>query len=296
MIERRGVLKGLAGAGIGLGLACAHSGAPSASRSFVQRRAGHRTVLEREGPSPGKWRERQPPEGAEAVHYPSEVGPLLAYYAAPDVSKGPAAALVYFHGEFSLHPADFDRVRPFVDAGFAVMTPSLRGENGNPGRFELLYGELDDARAAITWLLDQEGVDASRVFALGHSVGGALSALLSLDARTPLVSTASAGGIYVPETFVRWRANPKQSNLVRFDPSIADERELRALGPHVAQMARPHIAYVGDADRAILRNARTVAAAATEHHTRFSVEVVPGDHGSMIEPAVAAYLELAQRG
>ena len=32
------------------------------------------------------------------------------------------------------------------------MAPMLRGENGNPGSFELLWGEIDDASAAIVEL------------------------------------------------------------------------------------------------------------------------------------------------
>ena len=293
MITRRSILGWVAG----LGLGCSHrrptataQSRPAAEGGFTARRSAYATVLRRQGPSPGKWRERPPPKGAQEVRYPSPAGELLAYYAPPAGPQGRSPALIYLHGEFSLHPADFERVRPFVDAGFAVMTPSLRGENGNPGGFELLYGELDDAVAAVTWLKGQEGVDPGRIFALGHSVGGALSALLSLDRRASLVATASAGGIYVPETFVRWRDNREQADLIRFDPSIAEERELRSLAPFVAEMIRPHIAYVGDRDPWIMRNAEVVAAEAAERGQPFSLEVVAGDHGSMIKPAVRDYL------
>ncbi len=213
----------------------------------------------------------------------------MAYYGAP-TGEGRAPALVYFHGEFSLRPSDFDRVRPFLDAGYAVLAPSLRGENGNPGRMELLYGELEDARAAIRWLIAQPGIDAERVFSLGHSIGGGLSALLSLDPEVPLVATASAGGIYVPETFVRWARSAKQAELIRFDPSDREERELRSLAPHVEQMVRPHIAYVGDGDPWIMRNAEAVRDAAAGHHELFELQIVAGDHGAMIGPAVAEYL------
>ena len=292
MVVRREFFGALAGLGVGVlaGAGCAHR--PGARSSFVERRAAHRTALTRDAPSTGRWRsDQEPPAGAQAIRYPSADGELLAYYTAPMTGEGAKApALVYFHGEFSLRPSDFDKVRPFVDAGFAVLTPSLRGENGNPGRMELLYGELDDAKAAIRWLIDQPGVDGSRVFSLGHSIGGGLSALLSLDPQVPLVATASAGGIYVPETFVRWGRNPKQSELVRFDPGDREERELRSLGPHVAEMARPHIAYVGDEDPWIMRNAEAVRDAAAEHHRLFELEVVAGDHGAMIRPAVAKYL------
>ncbi len=298
MFARRDFLAALAGLGTGLSsvMGCAHrqGGSPASGPSFVARRAEHQTLLSRDAPSTGRWRaDAEPPAGAEAIRYPSEDGDLLAYYGAPrgeGAGERGAPALVYFHGEFSLRPSDFDKVRAFLDAGFAVLTPSLRGENGNPGRMELLYGELADARAAIRWLIAQPGIDGERVFSLGHSIGGGLSALLSLDPEVPLVATASAGGIYVPETFVRWGRNSKQSELIRFDPGDREERELRCLGPHVADMLRPHIAYVGDGDPWIMRNAEAVRDAAAEHHELFDLQVVAGDHGAMIRPAVTEYL------
>jgi dienelactone hydrolase len=287
VLARRDALRLLAG--LGLLSACAHRRQRS---TYGERRAAHATALGRDGPSPGRWRERPPPEGATEIRYRSDAGELLAYCALPAGASAaaPVPALIYFHGEFSLVPADFERVRPFLDAGFAVLTPSLRGENGNPGRFELLYGEVDDGVAALRWLGDQPAIDRSRIFALGHSVGGALSALLSLRRDAPLVATASAGGIYVPETFVRWSRSPEQRDLIRFDPADVDERELRSPLPHVADILRPHVAYVGDGDPWILRNAEAVAEAAGAVGSPFTVEVVPGDHGAMIRPAVTAYL------
>ncbi|MEZ4379808.1 MAG: CocE/NonD family hydrolase [Nannocystaceae bacterium] len=293
MLARRDALRLLLALGLLPG--CAHR---QRRASYAERRAAHATALRLRGPSPGRWRERPPPAGAVEIRYPSEVGDLLAYFALPEGTHAPGSlpALVYFHGEFSLVPADFARVRPFVDAGFAVLTPSLRGENGNPGAFELLYGEVDDGVAALRWLCAQPAVDPTRIFALGHSVGGALSALLSAREDAPLAATASAGGIYVPETFVRWGRDPAQSELIRFDPADVDERELRSLLPHVADMVRPHVAYVGDDDRPIVRNAEVVAAAARAVGSPFTVDVVAGDHGSMIHPAVAAYRDVIVSG
>jgi hypothetical protein len=39
-----------------------------------------------------------------------------------------------------------------------------------------------------------------------------------------------------------------------------------------------------------MRNAEAVRDAAAEHHRLFELEVVAGDHGAMIRPAVAKYL------
>jgi len=265
--------------------ACA-LGRASVPRGFRERRAAHVTRLRRHGPSPGSWKPLVAPPGVTELHYPAEGRSLLAWYAAPPgQARGPA--LLYFHGEFSFTAWDFAQVRPFLAAGFCVLTPSLRGENGNPGDFELLHGELQDACAALRWLAARPEVDASRIYTLGHSVGGGLSALLALPGDLPIACTASVGGIYTTATFARWAQDADTADLVRFDPNDRDERELRVLGPHLAEMQRPHRAYVGLEDIAILGNARALVERAS---SRFTLTTVPGDHASSLQPAIAAYL------
>lgn len=258
------------------------------ARGFRERRAAHVTRLRRHGPAPGSWRPLALPPDVSALRYASAGRTLLAWFAAPaGLTRCPA--LLYFHGEFSLTAWDFAQVRPFLAAGFCVMTPSLRGENGNPGDFELLHGELDDAIAALRWLAARPEVDPARIYTLGHSVGGGLSALLALPSDLPIACTASIGGIYTPATFGRWAQDPDTADLVRFDPSDRDERELRVLGPHLAELQRPHRAYVGREDTAILGNARALVERAGPG-SRFTLTTVPGDHASSLQPAIATYL------
>lgn len=257
--------------------------------SWSQRRARQPTTLAKRGPSPGSWEPQAVPEGVEEVRVPGPTGGLLAWFAAPP-GAGKRPGLVYFHGEFSFAAWDFKQVRPFHDAGFAVMTPTLRGENGNPGAFELLRGEVDDACAAVEWFAARPEVDASRIYTLGHSVGGGVSALLSLVPGLPVAATASVGGIYEPATFTRWKQYADTKDLVRFDPSVRDESELRVLGPHLAHMQRPHRAYVGDGDTAILGNARGLLKRAQEIGAPFSLRVVTGDHAGSLKPGIAACL------
>jgi acetyl esterase/lipase len=264
-------------------------GAESAGETFVQVRLAHPTVLHSKAPSPERLGVPTTPEGARAVRYDGATGPLLAWFATPP-GPGPHPLLVYLHGGFALAPSDFEAVRPVLDAGFAVMTPSWRGENGNPGALELLFGELDDAAAAIAWAGAQPEVDARRVHVLGHSVGGGLAALLSLRPDVDVVDTASIGGIYVPETFVRWAKSDGNAKLVRFDPALRHERELRVLGPHVADMVHPHTAYLGRDDAPFLPNAAAVREAAARVGAPFVVETVDGDHASSRATGIAAWL------
>ncbi len=271
-------------------LACA-SAPPTPPRTpWPRRRAGFKTVLREQGPAPGQWKVYAAPAGAREVRYAGPTGELLAWYAAPPAAAGKVPALIYFHGEFSLAPFDFNQVRPFLEAGYAVMTPSLRGENGNPGAFELLMGEVDDAVAAVRWLASQPEVDASRIHSLGHSVGGGVSGLLSLVPDLPLVMTASVGGVYSVRTFGRWANDADTRPLVRFDAAKLEEVELRVLGRNLPDMLRPHRAYVGTEDEGILENARAVASDAAAQGAPFTLTTIAGDHAKSLQPGVRAYL------
>lgn len=272
--------------------------APSADShgSFLDRRAATTTALRLDGPSPEHARDWPVPAGAQEVRIASDGRELLAWFAVPPGKTGKLPALVYLHGGFSLAPSDFAKVRPFLDAGFAVLTPSLRGENGNGGRLELLWGELDDAVAAIQWVAERAEVDAARISVIGHSVGGGLAALVSLRPDAPVVATASVGGIYSTQTFGRWSKSKANAGLVRFDPTDPDEVELRVLGPNVAHMVHPHVAYIGTDDTPFIANARAVEATAKQIGKPFRLELVAGDHEGSLAPGLAAWLREQTKG
>jgi dienelactone hydrolase len=254
--------------------------------SFVARRARHVTHLVTHGPAPQAYAYEDPPPGAQRVTYTSGPLVLFAWYAppaAPMPQRRPA--LVYFHGGWALGREDFEAVRPFVDAGFAVMTPALRGENGNPGDFEAYYGEVDDARAAVAWLRVQPGVDPGAVFVFGHSAGGVIAALLSCYDDTGVRLAGSAGGFY--DTVVLPGPAP-------YDASDREETELRESARQADQIRVPHLAFVGDDDWQADRGASIAverAAAAGAPLTRL---VVPGDHQRSLPAALASFLARAK--
>jgi len=262
------------------------------STPYLTRRSRHETELRERGPAPASYAEAEPPAGVRRVTYPSGELELSAWVRMPSFASAKAPALVYFHGDFAFGPDDMAVVEPFYEAGFVVMTPMLRGENGNPGDFELLWGEVDDGRAAVEWLARQDRVDARRIYAFGHSVGGGVAAMLSLYPELPLRSTGSCGGVYVPETFGRWAKSTGNAKLVRFDPSDPAEVQLRTLGPNLAWMVHSHVAYVGEDDPWFIDNAAALEAKAWALGKPFELVMVPGDHMSSLEPALAAYLAL----
>jgi acetyl esterase/lipase len=252
--------------------------------TLLERRRAHRTALVRRGPSP------QPhhPLGlhlGERVHYRSAGLDLVGLLARPQTMTlahgGHAPALLYLHGGWALADADMLDCQPFLAAGLIVFAPAYRGENGNPGVHEMLYGELDDALAALAWLRARPEVDPERVFVFGYSAGGMLAALLALVPQLGARMTGSANGIYEASVFDFQRLPFVDSPL---------ERELRLLSPHIEELASPHLACVGAEDPAA-EPASAAARRATAASVPFEVRKVPGDHHASLAPSVELYLQ-----
>lgn len=262
----------------------------------MQLREAYPTRLTRHEPSTGKYEAYEPPAGARRVSFDSEAGSLWGWWALPEPGgDAKPSVVVYFHGAFSLTPEDFANTLPFREAGYAVLTPTLRGENGNDGGLELLWGEVDDAVAAISWAAAQPEVDGAHVYAVGHSIGGGVAALVSLRPDAPVRVTGSVGGIYEPATFVRWADSKANGALIRFDPDVATEGQLRTLAANVTRMAHRHVAYIGDEDTWFHPNAEAVAAAAAEHDAPFETVRVAGDHMSSLPAGLQAFLAVIER-
>lgn len=268
----------------------AAGGKPAKVGPYLERRSAHRTQLRVHGPIRDTWPTEDVPAEATRVEFESDGLTLWGWLARPP-GDAPVPALVYLHGDFALTRAHYDALRPFVDAGFAVLAPTLRGRNGNAGSHELIYGEVDDARAAIRWLGQQPGIDGARIYTFGHSMGGGTSAMLALYPDAAVRITGSCGGIYSTTTFAGWAKQDGPSGLVRFDPTDAEEVEMRILGPHVDQIVHPHVAYFGAQESAFRRNIEAAVAAAASPEKLRQVEV-PGDHMSALPAALAQYLEV----
>ena len=261
--------------------------APSARSQFSARREACGTKLTMHIAAPGPQCAPEVPTGIDTVSYRSSDLRLPGYFV-PPASAPPAVspAILYSHGGCAITQQDFEVARIFSEAGYAVFLPSYRGEQGNPGAYELFFGEVDDACAALRWLAGRPEIDQSGIFAFGYSMGGEISALLSLFDGLPLRSTASCGPFFL-------RSEPFGSESmygapVPFDPFDETEVGLRLLTHHLDEMVCPHIAFIGRQDEKFAdgkwRDVRTDS-------DKLRIVEVEGTHDTSLIPAVRAFVE-----
>jgi dienelactone hydrolase len=163
-------------------------GEASPGKGLLEARRGFTTTLipnsyEAAGPA------EVPPRGLlDLVRYDAPVGKLAAYVT-PDPGDGKRhPAMLWAHGGFGgigtsswakASPDNDQSARAFREAGIVLMKPSWRGENDNPGKFEMFYGEVDDFLAARDYLASLPYVDPERIYVGGHSTGGTMTLLLA---------------------------------------------------------------------------------------------------------------------
>lgn len=259
---------------------------PSHADGYLARRERFATSLLVHGPAPQRWSDELP-ENVNRIEYSSHGRSLAAWLYRPASPPGTRhQALVYLHGGFALGKGDFADCEPFVAANYVVFLPSYRGENGNPGDFELFFGEADDAAETVRWLASQDYVDPEQIFVFGHSAGGVISGLLSLFEDCPAKHTGSAGGLYGHDLFEGWEAVP-------FNVSNKREMEMRLLVGNTRWMKRPHYAYVGDEDYSMKGD--VAEQEAESNRAPLVVVRLAGDHHSMLGPAMGRYLEVCQQ-
>ena len=160
---------------------------------FARARSGFKTKLVRRGPSPQAGEPLRTPAGADEVEYRS--GDLiLKAFVTPDPGDGRRhPAVLFLHGGFAFGGDDWDMPQPYRDAGFVVMIPILRGENGQPGSYTMFYDEVDDVLAASAALASLPYTDSSRIFVSGDGAGGTL-AMLAAMASDRFRAAASLSG------------------------------------------------------------------------------------------------------
>jgi acetyl esterase/lipase len=147
--------------------------------------------------------------------------------------------------------------------------------------------QLDDARAAYSWLLGQ-GVDPSRLVVAGESAGGALalSLLVALrDAGQPLPAAAVCVSPWVDLELTgeslrdnaRFDYVPRRvlAKYARYFVPTGDLRNPLAAPVHADLRGLPPLLVLAGGSEALLDDARRIAERAKNHGTSVTFEVEP---------------------
>jgi dipeptidyl aminopeptidase/acylaminoacyl peptidase len=185
-------------------------------------RARFRTTLVRQGPASREVQEAKAPDGSVELAYRSGNLTLRALACPPGPQGSRKPAVLFLHGGFELGEGHWALTRPFRDAGFVVMVPSLRGENGQSGAFSLFFDEVEDVLAASDALAARPDVDPKRLYIVGHSVGGTLTLLAALASPRFRAAASFSGS---PDQVEYTRGRPER---IPFDASNRNEFRLRS--------------------------------------------------------------------
>lgn len=248
---------------------------------FYEERCGFETNLIKRIPAPQEYGAEVPPAGVKEVFYDSGDLKLKAWLLDKPADNDKHPAVVFAHGGFSFGGSDWEYVQDFIDHGFILMMPMLRGENGNPGNFEYFYGEVDDLLNAADYLANVSYVDRTRLFLCGHSVGGTLSILASMM-PSRYRAMASFGGMPTTEDLIRNGGYPNP-----FDSTNRKEFELRSAIYYPDSIIKPLFLYVGDQGEGSLlefsdyfaKNERSIGKPC-------EFRVVKGDHWTSVAESV----------
>ena len=260
----------------------ATTGLEPQEEDYAKARSQFQTTLVRKGPAPQRWKQVAVPPGVKQVEYTSGDLKLKAWTSRPvGNADGKIPAVLYLHGGWAFDLADWEQSQPFRDAGFAVMMPLLRGENGQPGAFTMFYDEINDVLAAANHMAGLAGVDPERIFVAGHSAGGT-HAMLAVMASSRFRAAVSLSGSPDRVEFVQggWEAS------VPFDKADIREFRLRSPVAYPGSFKCPTRLYVGSKETGYHASTRRTAMLAKARGLDVEAIILPGDHYSCVPEAL----------
>lgn len=214
-------------------------------------RAGHTTVLTSEV-SDSEQPARPLADFCTVVKYPTKLGSMSAYLSTPDEldhdTKSPA--IIWLIGGFpTANPGSSaweDReiendqtASAYRKQGMLMLYPIVRGVQGNPGKQESFFGEVDDVLAALEYLRGLDTVDPKRIYLGGHSTGGTL-ALLVAESTNAFKAVFAFGPVADPAEY--------GSHNLTYDFKNKTERRLRAPIHYLDGITSPTFVIEGFSD------------------------------------------------
>jgi dienelactone hydrolase len=259
---------------------------------YAKARREFRTRLVQKIPSPQAVAMPKPPTGVTVVEFPSGGLRLKAWMNRPgNPSGGKIPAVIFLHGGFSFIRDHWEQAEAYRNAGFIVLTPILRGENGQAGNFTLLYDEVDDVLAAAEFLSRQPFVDADNIFIAGHSAGGTL-ALLASQASGKFRAVASFSGSPDQKLLLRL-GFPKDE--IPFDQADPREFQMRSPLAYATSFKSPTRIYYGSLEPVFDLTSRRAAELAKEAGLDVEAVVTQGNHESHVPDSVRQSIEFFDR-
>ncbi|OAI47356.1 hypothetical protein AYO44_09610 [Planctomycetaceae bacterium SCGC AG-212-F19] len=270
-------------------------GSAAMSADYASARASFQTKLLRRGPSPEPasalhFSKLQRPRDVDEVEYVSGDLRLKAWTQAPPAAGGkPLPAVLFLHGGWGFDEGDWQHTRAFREAGYIVLAPMLRGENGCPGHFTMFYDEVDDVIAAGEHLAKLANVDPERVYLAGYSAGGTLAMFGAMRSKR-FRAVAALDGSPDRRRFIQGREQE-----VPFDLRDANELRMRSPGEFPGSFQCPTRLYCSQDEGGYLDATRRLAQAAKSQGLDVEMVSVPGDHGTFREPATKKAIAFFQQ-
>ncbi len=260
-------------------------------KTFISQRKNHRTKLipnsfVSDGDIP------IPPDSIfRIVKYQSDVGLLDAYLSTGIDSTKTYPVIVWAHGGFGGIGAwfweDQSYIESFINSELIVFCPSWRGENNNPGNFELFYGEVNDLTNAIDYLASLDFVDTNRIYLAGHSTGGTLAMLASMMSDK-IRATFPLGGAPDIKAVV---SNGYGYGNTPYNYKSRKESKLRSAINYVEDLNNPVVYFEGE-DSSYPPYAKKMEVKAKKVNIPFKAFIIPnGNHFNIVRPINELILE-----
>ena len=262
-------------------------------QTLVQARTGFVTNIVSSGEPFGP---PDDPTGSEfdLIKYESPAGQLHAYVTRDPGDGRKRPAIVWITGGDCNSigdvwspgdPSNDQTASPFRRAGVAMMFPSLRGGNDNPGRREGFLGEVDDVLAAADHLSKLPHIDPAQIYLGGHSTGGTL-ALLVAECSNRFKAVFSLGPVSLTSHY--------GGEYVYCDPANERENALRSPLPWLHCVALPVYIFEGAPD-GNWDSIEMMERASTNPQIHF-FKVNGHDHFSIISPLTERLAALVNQG
>ncbi|MCI9866197.1 S9 family peptidase [Rhizobium skierniewicense] len=255
---------------------------PLAREDYATARKQFHTHLLRKIAAPEKSTPLGTPPGASRVTYPG--GPngsieLVAWLSHYEPGKTLKPAVLFLHGGNATGDGHWALMKPYWEAGFVVLLPSFRGENGQQGNYSGFYDETSDALAAASYLENLPGVDCDRLFLAGHSNGGTLSLLASMTRKFRASAPISAG-------VNSWRYFNRYSDEICFDDRNEEEFIMRSSVCFGPSLKCPTLLLRGTEERPFDADHKLLMERARFAGMPIDNMLLPGNHNGVVPGAV----------